>query len=110
MKSRGIRRRERHRGAPFGERGAVDRHARREPAVTASARAHVTTLVVEVGNRASAWRDAAVDAELSYRWWNLAEQPDRDDAAAVYLAAIDREEKAAAEYSRALEDCCRAVP
>jgi hypothetical protein len=110
MKRTGIRRRERHRGAPFGERGAADRPGRRERAVTASARAHVTTLVVEVGNRASAWRDAAVDAELSYRWWKLAEQPDRDDAGAVYLAAIDREEKAAAEYNRALEDCCRAVP
>ena len=110
MKSRGIRRRERHRGAPFGESEAVDRTGKRERAVTASGRAHVTTLVVEVGNRASAWRDAAVDAELSYRWWKLAEEPDRDDAAAVYLAAIEREEKAAAEYSRALEDCCRAVP
>ena len=110
MKSRRIRRREPHRSAPFGGRGAVARPGRRERAVTESARSHVTTLVVEVGNRASAWRDAADDAELAYRWWTIADHLGRGDAAAVYLAAIDREEKAAAEYSRALEDCCRAVP
>ena len=110
MKSRGIRRRESHRGAPFGGRGAVDRPGMRQRPVTASARAHVTTLVVEVGNRASAWRDAAFDAELSYLWWKLAQRRDRDDAAAVYLAAIEREEKAAAEYRWAFEACCSAVP
>jgi hypothetical protein len=110
MNSRGIRRRERHRGVRLGERGAADRPGRRERAVTASATEHVTMLVVEVGNRAGAWRDAADDAELAYRWWMLTEHPDRDDAAAVYLAAIDREEKAAAEYRRAAEDCWRTVP
>ena len=108
MKSRGIRRRQRRRRAPLGEREAVDRTRVRQRAVAASARAHVTTLVVEVGNRASAWRDAALDAELAYLWWKLAEQPDREDAAVVYLAAIEREEKAAAEYSRAFEDCALA--
>jgi hypothetical protein len=70
----------------------------------------ITRLVVEVGNRASAWRQAAVDAELAYRWWKSAVDVDRGKAAAAYLAAIEREEKAANEYSRALETCSSATP
>ena len=71
---------------------------------------HITRLVVEVGNSASAWRDAALDAELAFRWWASAPHIERAGAAAVYLAAIEREEKAANEYSRALEACCISVP
>ena len=65
---------------------------------------------MEVGNRASAWRDAAVDAELAFAWWQSANQADRSNAAAAYLAAIEREETAANEYSKALEACCTTVP
>jgi hypothetical protein len=65
---------------------------------------------VDVGNRASAWRGAAFDAELAYRSWKVADQADRDEAAASYLAAIEREEKAAAEYSRAVEACRNTLP
>ena len=71
---------------------------------------HVTRLVVDVGNCASAWRDAATDAELAFARWRNAAQVDRGEAAAVYLAAIEREEKAASEYSRALEACSTTVP
>jgi hypothetical protein len=71
---------------------------------------HVTRLVVEVGNRAQSWRDAALDAELAFLWWQAAGQGERDSAAASYLAAIEREEKAASEYSRASEACCATLP
>jgi hypothetical protein len=65
---------------------------------------------VDVGNRADAWRGAAVEAELAFAWWNAAAGPERGDTAAVYMAAIEREEKAADEYRRACEACCAAVP
>ena len=95
---------------PPRQRRASERSGTLERAISPRARRHVTRLVVEVGNRASAWRDAAVDAELAYRWWQVTPQAERGDAAAVYLAAIEREEKAAAEYSRAHESCCNATP
>jgi hypothetical protein len=71
---------------------------------------HITRLVVEVGNRAQAWRSAASETELAFRWWREAAQSERDDAAAVYLAATDREETAANEYRRVWETCCTTVP
>jgi hypothetical protein len=73
-------------------------------------RQHITRLMVEMGNRAQAWREAALDAELAFLWWQSAASGDRDGAAASYLAAIEREEKAASEYSRASEACCATLP
>jgi hypothetical protein len=70
----------------------------------------ITRLVVEVADRAQAWRGAAAETELAFRWWTGAAQGERDDAAAVYLAATEREETAANEYRRAWETCCTAVP
>jgi hypothetical protein len=91
---------------------------RRDDAPTASAgrvvggevKAQVTRLVVEVGNRAQLWRDAALDAELAFHSWQTAPRGERDAAAAAYLAAIEREEKAAREYSRASQACCASLP
>jgi hypothetical protein len=100
--------RPRRNGEPHGAAGK--RLGTPERTCSPRVKEHVTRLVVEVGNCASAWRDAAVDAELAFRWWTNAGQLDRGKAAAVYLAAIEREEKAANEYSRALEACCTAVP
>jgi hypothetical protein len=71
---------------------------------------HITRLVVEVGNSASAWRDAALDAEVAFRRWASAPRVERAAAAAVYLAAIEREEKAASEYRSAVEACASTVP
>jgi hypothetical protein len=71
---------------------------------------HITRLVVEVGNSASAWRDAALDAELAFRWWASAPHVARAGAASVYLAAIEREEKAANEYRSAVEACASTRP
>jgi hypothetical protein len=65
---------------------------------------------VELGNRAQSWRGAALDAELAFRRWQSASTGERGAAAAGYLAAIDREEKAAAEYSRASAACCTPLP
>ena len=85
---------------------------RRSPPTFTAARVreHVTRLVVEVGNSASAWRAAALDAELAFAWWRSAGRGQRGDAAAAYLAAIEREEMAANDYRRAVEACCSAAP
>jgi hypothetical protein len=72
--------------------------------------AHITRLVVELGNRADDWRGATVDAECAFRLWGDAAYTDRDKAAVAYLAATDREEQAASEYRRAWEACCAAAP
>jgi uncharacterized protein YukE len=110
MKITGIRRQRQRSVTPSGSRGAVARPKARERTVSPRVRAQITRLVVDVGNRASAWRGAADDAELAYRRWKSAALEERGDAAAAYLAAIEREEKAAAEYSRALDACCSTVP
>jgi hypothetical protein len=73
-------------------------------------KAEITRLVVEVGNRAAAWRSAAAETELAFQWWTEAAQGERDGAAAVYLAATEREETAANEYRRVWETCCTTVP
>jgi hypothetical protein len=73
-------------------------------------RERCTRLFVEVGNRAQSWREAALDAVLAFRRWQMASAAERGTAAVGYLAAIDREEKAASEYSRASEACCILLP
>jgi hypothetical protein len=107
MKIRVIRRRQ-PRGATSPAR-SIDRPHEPPRAITPRVSERVTRLVVDVGNRASAWRGAAFDAELAYRRWKTAPQAERGDAAAAYLAAIEREETAAAVYSQALEACRNTV-
>jgi hypothetical protein len=109
MKITPIKRRRRRADTPSGRHPAA-RSRTQKRAVSPLVREQITRLVVDVGNRASAWRDAAADAQRAYRWWKTAPPSRRGDAAAAYLAAIEREEKAAAEYSRALEACCSTVP
>jgi hypothetical protein len=110
MKIRDIHRPRLQSRTPSGQQRAAVRSKTLRRAISPRVREHITRLVVDVGNRASAWRGAAADAELAYRRWKAAPLAERADAAAAYLAAIDREEKAAAEYSRALEACCSTVP
>jgi hypothetical protein len=100
--------RRRRSGEPHS--AALERPRTRDRTCSPRVRERITRLVVEVANHASAWRAAAVDAELAFGWWKSARQADRGTAAAVYLAAIEREEKAANEYSRALEACSTAAP
>jgi hypothetical protein len=71
---------------------------------------HATRLVVDVGDRADAWRNSAIEAERAFRHWMQSPHAQRRDSAAAYLAAIDREERAASEYLRAWEACCITVP
>jgi hypothetical protein len=110
MRIRGIRRRARRGEDRLQRRAAADASPVPARARNPSVKEHITRLVVDVGNRASAWRESALEAEAAFRSWTNAVQADRDDAAAVYLAALEREEKAAEEYSRALEACCSAAP
>ena len=100
--------RRRRNSEPHG--AAIERRGTRERKCSPGVREHITRLVVEVANRASAWREAATDAQLAFEWWKSAGQADRVTAAAVYLAAIEREEKAANEYSEALEACWSTAP
>lgn len=97
-------------GEPLDHPESARRAGKTQPAFSRLVKEHLTTLIVDVGNRASAWRDAAVDAELAFRSWQSAAQAHRGEGAAVYLAAIEREEQAANEYSRALDACCNALP
>jgi hypothetical protein len=107
----GLRWSSRRRETFEGQAGAsVDGPAKPERACAPHVRDHITKLVVDVGNRADAWRDAAVDAELAFLRWKDADHAERRGAAAAYLAAIEREEQAASEYSRAWEACCATVP
>jgi hypothetical protein len=110
MKLTRSRRRREGSVTPSGSGGVLAGPEARERAVSPRVRAQITRLVVDVGNRASAWRGAADDAELAYRRWKTAALQERGDAAAAYLAAIEREEEAAAEYSRAVDACCSTVP
>jgi hypothetical protein len=110
MRIRAGRRKSRRNREPIDRRGVVGRPGTPQRACSPSVKEHVTRLVVDVGNRASAWREAAVDAEVAFGRWKDARGADRAAAAAVYLAAIEREEQAANEYSEALEACCSTVP
>jgi len=108
VKTRGLLRRPRTTSS--GERGTVELTRSPVRPVSPRVREYVTKLVVEVANRADGWRKAADGAELAYRWWTSAPPEERGYAASAYLAAIEREEKAAAEYSRAVEVCATTSP
>jgi hypothetical protein len=56
-----------------------------------------------------AWREAATDVEAASRYWQAAQDEEREGAALAYFAALDREEKAAAEYKIAWRAWCRDV-
>lgn len=48
-----------------------------------------------------AWRDAAYEVEAAARRWRAGPADDWEAAASGFFAALEREEKAAAEYERA---------
>ena len=48
------------------------------------------------------WRDACAAVAVSYEDWKCADRPDNKLAFSVYVAALDREEQAAAAYQRAV--------
>jgi hypothetical protein len=51
--------------------------------------------------RFDSWREAADDVEAAARRWQNTSPDDRRAAALGFFAALDREEKAAAEYEQA---------
>jgi hypothetical protein len=53
-----------------------------------------------------AWREAATDVEAASRQWQAARDGEREGAALAYFVALDREEKAAAEYKIAWRLWC----
>jgi hypothetical protein len=48
------------------------------------------------------WRDACAAVTVSYENWKCSDSADERVAFSVYLAALDREEQAAAAYERAI--------
>jgi hypothetical protein len=49
------------------------------------------------------WREECLAVESSYQNWHRADRPDRMLAFSAYVAALDREEQAAASYRRITE-------
>jgi hypothetical protein len=74
-------------------------------AVAASPGAEATfnQLIDAMVDHYASWRDECVAVSLSYENWTGAERPDRKLAFSAYVAALDREETAAACYRRAAE-------
>ena len=56
-----------------------------------------------------AWREAATDVEAASRHWRAAQDGEREGAVLAFFAALDREEKAAAEYQIAWSVWCPGV-
>ena len=48
------------------------------------------------------WRDACAAVAVSYEDWKCSDRPDDKLAFSVYVAALNREEQAAAAYQRAV--------
>ena len=48
------------------------------------------------------WRDACTAVAVSYEDWKCSNRPDEKLAFSVYVAALDREQQAAAAYQRAV--------
>lgn len=48
------------------------------------------------------WRDACAAVAVSYEYWKCSDRTDEKLAFSVYVAALDREEQAAAAYQRAV--------
>ena len=63
----------------------------------------------EVVRAIDAWRAAADVVEATARDWTSAQASRRAVAAGAYFAALDREERAAADYERAWETWWRAI-
>jgi hypothetical protein len=49
------------------------------------------------------WREECAAVRLSYESWSGAERTDKTLAFSAYVAALDREELAAANYRRGIE-------
>lgn len=50
------------------------------------------------------WRERSAAVEMAFDSWRKASRPERELAFAAYLTSLDREERAAAEFRRAVEE------
>ena len=64
--------------------------------------ATVTSPVDVVVNGYVTWREASAAAAAAYDAWTRTRPPETAKAFAEYVAALDREERAAGEYQRLL--------
>jgi hypothetical protein len=76
-------------------RGARDRSS-------ASAGARRRQYVDDMMDDYVSWRDACAAVAVSYENWKCSDRPDSRLAFSVYVAALDREEQAAAAYRQAV--------
>jgi hypothetical protein len=77
----------------------------RRAALAAAPHAQATfnQLIDAMVDHYASWRDECVAVRLSYENWSGAERQDRKLAFSAYVAALDREQTAAASYRRAAE-------
>lgn len=66
--------------------------------------APVSTLIDAMMDSYVTWREECAAVDKAYRDWVGARREDRAAAFATYSDALDREEYAAAEYRRLIED------
>jgi hypothetical protein len=60
------------------------------------------SLIDDVMDAYIAWREESAAADGAYRRWKTAAAMDTAGAFAGYVAALDREERASAEYAQAI--------
>jgi hypothetical protein len=67
-------------------------------------------LVDEIMDCYVTWRERSLAVEAAFDDWRRARRPDRDLAFEAYLRSLDREERAAARFRRAVEEARFATP
>jgi hypothetical protein len=77
----------------------IDMNLKRAPVAAPAS----TVLIDAVLDGYVAWREENAAAETAYRNWLRAGRAERGLAFAAYTAALDREERAAADYQRMIE-------
>jgi hypothetical protein len=78
----------------------------RSPAFTGGGRGE---MVDEMIDDYVSWREARTVVAVSYENWRCSDRPDEKLAFSVYVAALDREERAAAAYLRAIAQVATAL-
>src|ERR1700733_10748948 len=92
----------------MGMRARVDTEGTRDrsPALTGGGRGEI---VDEMIDDYVNWREACTVVAVSYENWRCSDRPDEKLAFSVYFAALDREERAAAAYLRAVAQVATAL-
>lgn len=80
---------------------------RKRRSVSPSGKAHLLHLVDALIEHYVSWREECAAVASSYENWNLAQRSDRALAFSAYVAALDREELAAASYQRLIAEIAR---